>query len=76
MDKDYKAVCCFDKTKPAIVLKNNLTGQPWLYGTVQLGLLHWSGIRPISMQTDTGMLADIPAGTELALQEMKTERKI
>lgn len=66
-DTTYKAVCCFDKTKTATALKNNLTGQPCLYQTAHLGLLCWSGIAPICMQTDTAMLADIPS-TEASLK--------
>lgn len=76
MGTAYNDVQCFDKTKPAIMLKNNLTGQSCLYQTVQLGLLCWSGITPICMQNDTAMLADIPS-TELASKEMRTtERKV
>lgn len=72
MGTTYGAVHCFDKTTPAIALKNNVTRQPWLYWNVPLG----SGITPIRMQTDTAMLADIPS-TELASKEMRTtERKI
>lgn len=33
----------FDKTKPAIALKNNLAGLLCPHGTVQLGLLCWPG---------------------------------
>lgn len=50
-DTTYKAVCCFDKTKPATAFKNHLTGQPCLYPDSSAGIA-------VLVRNDTYLYAD------------------